>query len=148
MWSLLSPNWKLKRSIKTKNSSDDTLLVRIGRARIYPSRIREKISVKGLQEEGEFDNSRDTYICKSLTLTTFPKVPSPRVASTLSAIEKWMWVLQARRRGARAQRLFRRCVFLSSFVPPILKKEKFPSNFFFFAFQNLTVTRNFQNCPI
>lgn len=29
-----------------------------------------------------------TYICKSLTLTTFPKVPSPRVASTLSAMQK------------------------------------------------------------
>lgn len=33
-----------------------------------------------------------TYICKSLTLTTFPKVPSPRVASTLSAMQKSRWI--------------------------------------------------------
>lgn len=33
-----------------------------------------------------------TYICKSLTLTTFPKVPSPRVASTLSVMQKWRWM--------------------------------------------------------
>lgn len=26
----------------------------------------------------------NTYDCKSLTFTTFPKVPSPRVANTLS----------------------------------------------------------------
>lgn len=28
--------------------------------------------------------SDNTYDCKSLTLTTFPKVPSPKVANTLS----------------------------------------------------------------
>lgn len=34
-----------------------------------------------------FENG-DTYICKSLTLTTRPKVPSPNVAKILSAREK------------------------------------------------------------
>lgn len=54
-------------------------------------RSQKILTWKQLKEEGKLDNNLDTYICKSLTLTTFPKVPSPRVASTLSAIEKKKW---------------------------------------------------------
>lgn len=51
------------------------------------------IEVEIKWEEG-VTSGWDTYICKSLTLTTFPKVPSPRVASTLSAIEKITWAFE------------------------------------------------------
>lgn len=61
-------------------------------------RTQEKqINVKG-EENEEYKEpydylykltlGRHTYICKSFTLTTFPNVPSPRVASTLSAMQK------------------------------------------------------------